>query len=276
MSLVVDADDAVVHFADADAAHVLVVVDGADEDLGELLRVALGRRDVVHDGLEQRLHVHVAVIHRVSCPAAAGAGEDKGALQLAVVGLQIHQELQDLVHHLVRTGLGAVALVHADHHVQIQLQGFLQDEAGLGHGAFEGVHHQDDAVHHLQDALHLAAEIRVAGGVDNIDLDAVVMDGGVLGQDGDAALALNVIGVHDAVHQLLILAEHAGLTQQLVHQGGLAVVYVGDDCNVSYIFSDCIHIDLNTLFFIVYIRLLALSQLISIKRRSNRRKKIRK
>ena len=147
-ALFVDADDAVVHFADADAAHVLVVVDGADEDLGELLRVALGRRDVVHDGLEQRLHVHVAVIHRVSCPAAAGAGEDKGALQLAVVGLQIHQELQDLVHHLVRTGLGAVALVHADHHVQIQLQGFLQDEAGLGHGAFEGVHHQDDAVHH--------------------------------------------------------------------------------------------------------------------------------
>ena len=240
----VHADGAVVHLADADAAHVFVVVDGADQDLGELVRIPLGRRDVLHDGLKQRLHVHVAVVHVISCPAGAGAGKDKGAVQLTVIRLEIHKKLEDLVHDLRRACLGTVALVHADHHVQVQLQSLLQDETGLGHGALESIDHQDDAVHHLQDALHLAAEIRVAGGVDDVDLDAVVMDGGILGQDGDAALTLDIVGVHDAVHQFLVLAEHAGLAQQLVHQGGLAVVDVGDNGNVSYIFSYCVHTDL--------------------------------
>ena len=39
--VLVGADRAVVHLADADAAHILVVVDGADEDLGVRLRIPL-------------------------------------------------------------------------------------------------------------------------------------------------------------------------------------------------------------------------------------------
>ena len=64
-------------------------------------------------------------------------------------------------------------------------------------------------------------------------LTSLVVDGGILGQDGDAALPLQVVGVHHPVHDLLILAVNAALLEHLVHQGGLAVVNVGDDGHIS-------------------------------------------
>jgi hypothetical protein len=56
---------------------------------------------------------------------------------------------------------------------------------------------------------------------------------GALGQDGDAALALLVVGIHGPLGMRLVGAEHAGLGEQLVHQRGLAVVDVGDDGDVA-------------------------------------------
>ena len=80
---------------------------------------------------------------------------------------------------------------------------FDQHVAGLRQRAFAGVHQQHHAVDDLQRALHFAAEIAVAGRVDDVDLDAVIADAGDLGEDGDAALALQVVGVHDALGHML-------------------------------------------------------------------------
>ena len=116
-----------------------------------------------------------------------------------------------------------------------QLQCLGQDEAGLGHGALCGVHQQNDAVDHLQDALHLAAEVGVARGIHNIDFYIAVLNGGILGGDGDTALPLQVVGVHHAVHHGLVLPVHAGLLEHLIHQSGLAMIDVGDNGNISQI-----------------------------------------
>ena len=131
------------------------------------------------------------------------------------------------------TLVGPVDLV--DHHddTVTQLQRPAEDEAGLRHGAFGGVHQQDNAVDHLQNAFHLAAEIGMARGVHDVDLGIAVPDGGILGQNGDAPLPLQIAGVHDAVHRLLVFPVHAALLEHLVHQRGLAVVDVGDDGYVS-------------------------------------------
>ena len=62
------------------------------------------------------------------------------------------------------------------------------------------------------------------------------LHGDVLGQDGDAALALEVVGVEDAgvlPPQLSLVAELAGLAQHLIDQRGLAVVDVGDDGDIA-------------------------------------------
>ena len=73
----------------------------------------------------------------------------------------------------------------------------------------------------------------MAGGVDDVDLVVVVVERGVLGEDGDAALALEVVGVHDALGDGFVGAEGAGLAEHGVDQGGLAVVDVGDDGDVE-------------------------------------------
>ena len=81
--------------------------------------------------------------------------------------------------------------------------------------------------------LDLAAEVGVAGGIDDVDQGVVVVDGRVLGQDRDAALALEVGIVHGPFGDPLVAPERAALPQQAVHQGGFAVVDVGDDGDVA-------------------------------------------
>src|SRR5262249_28321561 len=103
----------------------------------------------------------------------------------------------------------------------------------LRQGPFRRVHQQDDPVHHRERALHFSAEIRVARRVDDVDQRVAVVDGGVLRQDGDPALALEVVAVHHALHDALVGAEDAALVQHRVHERRLAMVDVRDDGNVS-------------------------------------------
>jgi hypothetical protein len=73
----------------------------------------------------------------------------------------------------------------------------------------------------------------VARRVDDVDLHPVVTDAGDLGQDGDAALALELVRVHDALDVLFIDAEDAALVEHGVDERGLTMIYVGDDGDVA-------------------------------------------
>ena len=64
---------------------------------------------------------------------------------------------------------------------------------------------------------------------------AVPVDRGVLGEDRDPLLALQVAGVHDPVDRLGALAEGTGGAQHGVDERGLAVVDVGDDGDVAQV-----------------------------------------
>ena len=59
------------------------------------------------------------------------------------------------------------------------------------------------------------------------------MDGGVLGEDRDAALALEVDVVHRPLGHALVRAEHPALVEQAVDERGLAVIDVRDDGDVA-------------------------------------------
>ena len=222
--------------AHGDAAHELIVVDGADQHLEGLVHIRLGSGDILQNSLKQRGEVGAHHVGRVGSGTLTAGAEQHGGIQLLRGGVQVHQQLQHLVDDLVDALIGAVDLV--DHHddPMAQLQSLGEHEAGLGHGAFSGVYQQDNAVDHLQNTLHLAAEVGVARGVHHVDLHVLIADGGVLGQNRNAALTLQVAGVHDTVHDLLIFPVSAALLQHLVHQGGLAVVNVGDDGYVSQMF----------------------------------------
>ena len=77
----------------------------------------------------------------------------------------------------------------------------------------------------------------MARGVDDIDFYILISNCRVLGQNGDASLTLNIAGVHDTLRHLLVGAEYAALLQKLVYQCGLTMVYMGNNRNISDIFS---------------------------------------
>ena len=175
-------------------------------------------------------------------PAGLGRGVDDREVQHVGLGVleQVEEQLVRLLDDLGDPGVGAVDLV--DHHDDRQVLGqrLAQHEPGLRQRALGGVDQQQHAVDHLQAALHLAAEVGVAGGVDDVDdhvvtVGRVVQHGGVLREDGDALLALQVHRVHHAVVDVLVGAERAGLPQHGVDEGGLAVVDVGHDGDVAQI-----------------------------------------
>ena len=225
------------HAANTDAAHIIVMVNVGKQNLRRAVPVALGSGNLAQDHLKQRLHIRAGDI-RIRAGVAVAAGRiHHGEFQLIIVHAKFNKQVEHLVDHLERARAGAIHLVDHNDRLLAKAERLFQHKARLGHAALKGIHQQQHAVHHHQDALHLAAEIGVAGRIHNVDLHAVVADGGVFGKDGNAALTLQIVGVHNALGHRLVAAENAALAQKLVDQRGFAVVDVRDDGNISDIRS---------------------------------------
>ena len=119
----------------------------------------------------------------------------------------------------------------------LRLQRLAQHEPRLRQRPLGGVDEQQHAVDHRQAALDLAAEVGVAGRVDDVQLDVPVAQRGVLGEDRDALLALQIHRVEHPRGHVLADAKGARLPQHRVDQRGLAVVDVRDDRDVPYVLS---------------------------------------
>ena len=195
------------------------------------------RRDALGQQVEEHLEIR-AVGHVLGgqgrLPGAGVAVHDR-ELDLLLVRAEIHEQLVHGVDDLRGPGVGTVDLVDDADHRQPGLERLAQHEAGLGQRALAGVDEQQHAVDHRQAPLHLAAEVGVARRVDDVDGQIAVVDGGVLGQDGDAFLPFEVHRVHDPLGDLLVGPEGSGLAEHGVHQRGFAVVDVGHDGDIAEI-----------------------------------------
>lgn len=179
------------------------------------------------------------------CLAAGGVqnGEVEGELGgfgglVVEVGGEVEQQVVALGDDLFDAGVGTVGLVDHEDDGQRRGERLAQHEAGLRQRALGRVDEQDDTVDHGQAALDLATEVGVTGGVDDVDdrdtaVAVMLVNGGVLREDGDALLAFEVAGVHDAIDQFGALLECPRLAQHGVDESGLAVVDVCDDGNVT-------------------------------------------
>src|SRR6266571_1733733 len=180
---------------------------------------------------------HQHVLERVKAPAADAADADLADIARIIerADLQLQRTLGVLVayRHVGEDRLEKRLHVDADDGFQPLRERLAQNEPGLRHRPFDRVHQEQHAIDHGEHALDLAAEIRVPGSVDDVDVRAPVADGAVLGEDGDAALALDVVRVHHPLLHVLMRGEGARLLQQLVDQRGLAVIDVGDDGDVA-------------------------------------------
>ena len=111
----------------------------------------------------------------------------------------------------------------------------MQHEASLGKRAFNGIDQQDGAVDHVHDPLNFAAEVGVAWGVNNVDFNVAQQKRGVFRGDRDSALSFLGVGVHHPFRRHFVGLEGTGLFQQVIDEGGFAVVNVRDDAYVANI-----------------------------------------
>src|SRR5690606_21415763 len=94
--------------ADADDAEEAVVIQLGNLHLERAVRIYRGCRDVIDDGLEQRVHVVFEVLVVETGQAVQGAGVDDREVQLLVGGAEVVEQIEDLVYHPIRTRAGAV------------------------------------------------------------------------------------------------------------------------------------------------------------------------
>ena len=107
-------DRSIVHFADADSAHIFIVIDGTDQYLCGGIRVSFRSGNVFQNRLKERNHIFRLVIEFQNGVSGFGRSVDKRAVELAVVCIQIHEKLQCLIDDSVRTGFRAVNFVDTD------------------------------------------------------------------------------------------------------------------------------------------------------------------
>jgi hypothetical protein len=112
-----------------------------------------------------------------------------------------------------------------------------QHKTCLRHRTLNRVHQQQHTINHIHNALNLATKVGVSRRINNINLNTVIFNSSVLRQNRDTALALNIVRVHHARCNLLILAENLTLLQQRVYQSRFTMVNVGNNCNIADIFS---------------------------------------
>ena len=201
------------------------------------IRVTCMRRDMVQHRVKQRAQVSTPLLTRCALGHAGPTVQTRcvhnGEIQLIFAGTQLVEQIKGGIDHIVRARARAVNFI--DHHNRLQTQGqcFFGDKASLWHGAFHRVNEQHHAVDHGQSALNLAPKVGVSRGVHDVDVSAFPADRTVFGQDGDATLFFQIIVVHDPFGHFFIGSKGARLAQQLVDQGGLAMVHVGNDGNVA-------------------------------------------
>src|SRR5262249_23246301 len=150
-----------------EAAEIVAVIEIGDQQLEDGVGIALRRRDVFDDGVEEGLQVLGIIFGRHLGDAVAGYGVDDGKFELVFGGVEIDEEVVDLVEHFLNARVGAIDLIDDDDRLEMRFEGLGENVAGLRQRAFARVDQQHDAVDDLEGALNFAAEIGVAGGVDD-------------------------------------------------------------------------------------------------------------
>jgi hypothetical protein len=112
--------------------------------------LVLRRGDRRDDQLEERLEIRCEGVRRRPGLPGAGVGVDDRELDLRLVGVEIEEELVDLVHDLGDARVGPVDLVDDEDHRQPRLERLAQHEARLRQRPFARVDEQEHAVDHGQ------------------------------------------------------------------------------------------------------------------------------
>ena len=147
------------------------------------------------------------------------------------------EDLLYLPSHSFRLSLRKIYFVQDRDQVQVVFHREQRIGNGLSFHALAAVHHQQRPLTGGQGPRHLVAEVHVAWGVDEVQLVSLtirglVVHGDRLTLDGDPPFPFQVHLVQELGFHILG-ADRAGNLQEAVGEGGLTVVDVGDDAEIS-------------------------------------------
>jgi len=188
---------------------------------------------MVYDHIEQRHHVRAQGIGFESGLAKQRRGIYAREVELLFARPEVVEEVEYCVDHSMGLRTIAVHLVDHEDGVQASRKGFLRHIPGLRHGPFNCVDEQQNRVDHRQNAFDLTAKIGVTRGIHDIDAIAAIFNRRVFGQYRDATLSFELIAVHDPIDFGIRQPKGARLLQQTIDQGGLAVIDVGNNCDIA-------------------------------------------
>ena len=228
------------HTAHADAPHKTGIVQRGNLQLQRGIAVTHGFGNVFQYSIKQRAHIRGGFGQVRHGKAIQRRGIHHRKIQLLIGRAQLIEQIKSMIHHPIRSSAGSVYLVDYHDRMQAERQCLARYKAGLRHRPFHRIYQQQHTVHHRQYAFDFAAKIGVSRCVNNIDMHAFVLNRTILCQNGNAALFFQIIIIHYALGNMLVRSKSGGLSQQLIHEGGFAVVNVGDNGDVT----DCARHDL--------------------------------
>ena len=215
------------------AAEIIGIVKVGHYHLKGFVGVMAGAGDGFQNDVEQRREILSGrnLFFAQGGDALAADGIEHREFQL-FAGAKVNEEIVDFVEHFPGAGVLAVNFIDDHNKGKFGVQGFTQDKTGLRERPFSGINQENGPIHHAERPFHFAAEIGVAGSIDDVDLDVIPSNSAVFRGNGNAAFALQIHAVHDALG-LLVGPEYTALAEQAVYQGGLAVVNMGYDGNIT-------------------------------------------
>ena len=166
-------------------------------------------------------------------PPFQGRAVHNGEVELLIVGAKLEKEVERLLEGVVRIGVGPIDLIDDHDGPQTQAESPHEDISCLRHGAFVGVDQEQHGVDHGEHTLNFAGEIGMSGRVHDVDEVVAPFHRAVFGADGDPPLALEVVAVHDAFFNTLVISEYSRGSKDRVDERRFAVVDVRDDGHVS-------------------------------------------
>ena len=226
-------DHTALNSTNADTTNELVVVDRGNENLKGLFLLSVGSRHIFKNCVKKGCKILAGSMRIKGSSTCSTRAEEHGRVKLLVGSIKLKKKLKHLVTDLIKTCIGTVNLVNNDDNAVVHRKCLLKHESGLGHRALCRVDEKDNTVNHLKDTLNLATEVCVSGGVNHVDLNTLIVNSSILCKNGNATLSFEIVRVHYSFLGLLILAIDTALTKHLVNQGGLAVVNVSNNSNIS-------------------------------------------
>ena len=172
---------------------------------------------------------HRGVFEEVDDPAELGFFADR-ELERRDAGPEL---LVELIERARERRALTVELVHEERPREPELFGHPPDDLGLHLDALDRGHHEDREVGGAERGGDVADEVGVSGGVEHVDLDALVLEGRDAERRGDPAPGFLGVEVGDGVAVLhpALTGDRPGDEEQRLGERGLArpaVAHEGD------------------------------------------------